>query len=238
LSCGWRTPPRAKISSAMKVVLFGATGMIGQGALRECLHDPVVERVLTVGRRATGHHHLKLQELILPDVSDLSGVESELSNLDACFFCLGVSSVGMTEPQYRRVTYDIAVTAAKALVQRNPRMTFIFVSATGADSSGRGRIMWARVKGQTENALLQLPFKGVYVFRPAFVQPLHGIASKTRLYRVAYTVTRHLYPVWKALAPGYVTTTEQIGRAMIAVATVGAPKPILESKDISDVARH
>jgi len=216
----------------MKVVLFGATGMVGQGALRECLLDPGVERVLAVVRHPTGPKDEKLRELAARDFTDFSAVEGELSGYDACFFCLGVSSAGLTEDAYRRVTHDITLAAARTLARLNPGMTFIFVSGAGADSTGRGRVMWARVKGETENEVLRLPFNAAYVFRPAFIQPLHGITSRTKLYRMAYAVIGPLYPVFKALAPRYVTTTERIGRAMIRVARHGASKPVLESRDI------
>jgi uncharacterized protein YbjT (DUF2867 family) len=220
----------------MKVMLFGATGMIGQGVLRECLRDDGIERVLTVGRAATGQAHPKLREVVHRDFSDFSSIAGDLAGFDACFFCLGVSSAGMTEADYRRVTYDIPLAAAQILVVRNPGMTFIYVSGAGADSTGRGRLMWARVKGAAENALLALPFRAAYVFRPAFVQPMHGITSRTRLYRALYAVAAPLYPVWKALLPRYVTTTEQIGRAMIAVARRGAPTRVLENSDINAVS--
>ena len=216
----------------MKVVLFGATGMVGQGALRECLLDPGVERVLAVVRHPTGPKDEKLRELAARDFTDFSAVEGELSGYDACFFCLGVSSAGLTEDAYRRITHDITLAAARTLARLNPGMTFIFVSGAGADSTGRGRVMWARVKGETENEVLRLPFNAAYVFRPAFIQPLHGITSRTKLYRMAYAVIGPLYPVFKALAPRYVTTTERIGRAMIRVARHGASKPVLESRDI------
>jgi uncharacterized protein YbjT (DUF2867 family) len=216
----------------MKAVLFGATGMVGQGALRECLLDPGVERVLAVVRTPTGGKHEKLRELVLRDFTDFSAVEGDLVGYDACFFCLGVTSAGLSEDAYRRVTYDIAMAAARTLARLDPGMTFIFVSGAGADSTGQGRVMWARVKGQTENAVLELPFRAAYVFRPAFIQPLHGITSRTKLYRITYAVMAPLYPVLKALAPGHVTTTERIGRAMLRVARQGAPKRVLESRDI------
>jgi uncharacterized protein YbjT (DUF2867 family) len=221
---------------AVKVIVFGATGMVGQGALRECLLDPDVERVLTVGRRATGQRHPKLEELVHENLWDFSAVEQRLSGYDACFFCLGVASAGMTEEAYTRVTHDIAVAAAKTLVARNPGMTFVFVSGAGTDSSERGRVMWARVKGKAENAVLAMPFKGAYVFRPGFIQPLHGITSRTRAYRVFYAAFGWLFPVLRAVVPGYVTTTEQIGRAMLIAAKRGAPKRVLESRDISALA--
>ena len=207
--------------------------MVGQGALRECLQDPGVERVLAIGRSAAGQRHDKLRELLVKEFADFSTIERDLSGHDACFFCLGITSAGMSEADYRRVTYDIALAAARTLVKLNPGMTFIFVSGAGADSSEQGRVMWARVKGATENALLGLPFKGVYVFRPAAIQPLHGIRSKTTWINVAYAVLGPLYPVWKTLFPNYVTTTELVGRAMINVACRGAPQRVLENQDIN-----
>jgi len=219
----------------MRVILFGATGMVGQGVLRECLLDPGVERVLAVGRTATPQREEKLHDLVVANFLDFSAVERELSGYDACFFCLGITSAGMTEADYRRVTFDFALAAAQTLVRINPEMTFVFVSGAGADSTGRGRVMWARVKGQTENALLALPFKGVYVFRPAAIQPLHGIRSKTSWINAAYAVLGPLYPVFKRLVPDYVTTTEQVGRAMLVVARRGAPKRVLENADINQL---
>jgi uncharacterized protein YbjT (DUF2867 family) len=219
----------------MKVILFGATGMVGQGALRECLLDPEVEQVLAVGRTATGQQHAKLRELVHKNLLDFSGVEEALSGYDVCFFCLGISSAGMSEPDYRRVTYDMPMAAAQALVRLNPGMTFIYVSGAGTDSTGRGSSMWARVKGEAENALLQLPFKAAYMFRPAYIQPMHGVTSKTKLYRVGYTVMGPLYPLLKKLIPKYVTTTEQVGRAMLEVARRGAPKRVLENEDINSL---
>jgi uncharacterized protein YbjT (DUF2867 family) len=216
----------------MNVVVFGATGMIGQGVLRECLLDPEVDRVLVIGRRTTGQQHQKLRELLHRDFSDLSAIENDLGGHDACFFCLGVSSAGMSEEDYTRITYDFALAAARALVKYNPRMTFIYVSGAGTDSTEHGRTMWARVKGKTENALLRLPFGAVYMFRPAFIQPLHGIVSRTRLYRIGYAILGPLYPVLKTLFPAYVTTTETVGRAMLEVAKRGGPGSVLENSDI------
>ena len=216
----------------MKAILFGATGMVGQGVLRECLLDDEIERVLAIVRSATGQRHEKLQELVHENFFDFSSIGSKLSGYDACFFCLGVSSAGMTEVDYQRVTYDITLAAAKTLVERNAAMTFIYVSGAGTDSTGRGRTMWARVKGRTENALLELPFQRAYMFRPAFIQPRHGITSKTRSYRVLYVVFGPLFPVLRALFPKYVTTTEEVGRAMLKAAKHGAPKPVLENADI------
>ena len=219
--------------SGMKVIIFGATGMVGGGVLRECLLDSEVERVLTVGRQATGIQHEKLREIAHRDLLDLSALEGELRGYDACFFCLGVSSVGMTEADYRRVTYGMTMAVAETLERLNPGMTFVYVSGAGTDSSEQGRVMWARVKGATENALLRLPFKGVYMFRPAVIQPLHGIRSKTRLYQVFYDVLGPLLSLGRRWLPKYVTTTEQVGKAMIAVARKGGGRGVLESVDIN-----
>jgi uncharacterized protein YbjT (DUF2867 family) len=215
----------------MKVVLFGATGMIGQGVLRECLLDPEVEAVLAVGRSPSGQKHEKLRELVRPNLEDYSGAEGELTGYDACFFCLGVSSAGMAEADYHRITYDLTLAAAKVLAKVDPNLVFIYVSGASTDSTERGGSMWARVKGKTENALLALPFKA-YMFRPGLIQPLHGIKSRTKLYRFVYTVAAPLVPIMKALAPRSIMTTEQIGRAMINVAKRGAPKRVLEIQDI------
>jgi uncharacterized protein YbjT (DUF2867 family) len=221
----------------MNVILFGATGMVGQGVLRECLLAPDVQKVSSVVRSATGQHDEKLQELIHKDFWNFSDVVPELSGFDACFFCLGVTSSGMKEDDYRRVIYDITMAAAKTLVKLNANMTFVFVSGAGTDSTEHGRVMWARVKGQTENALLRLPFKAAYMFRPGGIQPLHGITSKTKSYRILYALTRPLLPLL-TLFPKYMTTTEKLGRAMLEVARHGYPKQILESADINSVGIH
>ncbi len=216
----------------MKAIIFGATGMVGQGVLRECLLDPDVESVLSIGRSPTGQQNAKLREIVHKDLSDYSSIEQYLGGYDACFWCLGVTSAGLSESEYTRMTHDFTVAAAQTLARLNPSMTFVFVSGAGADSSEKSRTMWARVKGKAENAVLRMPFKASYVFRPAFIQPLHGIQSRTKLYRVLLVVFAPFYPLWKVLLPNYVTTTEQLGRAMIKVARQGAPKRVLESRDI------
>ena len=215
------------------MILFGATGMVGQGVLRECLLAPDVESVLCVGRNATGQSHSRLRELTRADLFDLAPIEAELSGFNACFFCLGVASAGMTEPNYRRITYDLTLAAARLLVRVNPTMTFVYVSGAGADSSEHGRVMWARVRGETENAILRLPFKTAAIVRPAGIIPLHGIVSRTPLYRVAYALTRPLWPVMYRIFPQFVTTTERLGRVLLRIARHGTPKPVLEAADIN-----
>jgi uncharacterized protein YbjT (DUF2867 family) len=218
----------------MRVILFGGSGMVGQGVLRECLLDSGVESVLSIGRSPTGSTHAKLRELKRGDLSDLSEIESDLIGYDACFFCLGVSSFGMKEEQYRRITCDITLAAAQTLAKLNREMTFIYVSGAGTDSTESSRSMWARVKGRTENALLQLPFHA-YMFRPAAIVPLHGIQSRTKIYRLPYAVMAPILPWLYRRFPRYVTTTEQLGRAMIKVAREGAPKRVLENTDINQL---
>ncbi len=221
----------------MKVILFGATGMVGQGVLRECLLDPEVEQVLAVGRIESGKKHNKLRDLVHQDFMDFSKVAQQLSGYQACLFCLGISSAGMKEPDYHRITYDITLAAARTLAEVSPEMTFIYVSGAGTDSSEKGRGMWARVKGKTENALLALPFANKYMFRPGYIQPMHGIKSKTRLYRIIYAIMAPLYPLWRLLLPSFVTSTERVGRAMLSVAKRGADKPIIENREINAIAQ-
>ena len=222
----------------MNVILFGATGMIGQGVLRECLRDERVEHVLAVGRAPLGAEHPKLREVVQADLTDLAGIEAELATYDACFFCLGVSSVGMKEDAYRRITYDLTLAVARPLAAANPELAFIYVSGQGTDSSEQGRSMWARVKGKTENDLLQLPFQA-YMFRPGFVQPVDGVVSKTRLYRAAYAITGPLIPLFRRLAPNAVNDNRQIGRAMLAAASTRPTRPesrVFTPRDINALA--
>ncbi len=220
----------------MNVMIFGATGMVGQGALRECLVDPSVTRVLAVGRRATGQVNAKLRELVAPDLYDLSAFESELAGYDACFFTLGTSALGMSEQGYSLVTFDLTMAVARTLRRVNPGMTFIYVSGMGTDSTERGRTMWARVKGRTENALLTLGFKAAYMFRPGLIVAVHGVTSRTAVYRVLYTMLTPIIPLIQRLFPNAVTTTERVGRAMIAVARRGDSKRVLEAPDINRIA--
>jgi uncharacterized protein YbjT (DUF2867 family) len=217
----------------MKVILFGGSGMVGQGVLRECLIDPGVESVLSVGRSRLGVQHPKLREVLHKDFTDYTAIEPQLSGYDACFFCLGVSSIGMDAERYRHLTYDITMAAAKTLVRQSPGMVFTYVTGRGTDSTEQGSLMWARVKGKTENDLLKLPFKAAYMFRPAGIQPLHGVRSKTGWINAIYAVTAPLLAYMARAKPDYMTTSEKLGRAMISVVRNGYPKPILESADIN-----
>jgi uncharacterized protein YbjT (DUF2867 family) len=220
----------------MKVLIFGATGMVGQGVLRECLAAPDVESVVAIGRSATGIEDPKLKEIAHQDMSSYEGLDDQLTGFDACFFCLGVSSAGMSESDYHRVTYDLTLAAAKALSRLNPEMAFIYVSGMSTDSSEMGRVMWARVKGKTENALLRLPFHA-WMFRPGIIQPMDGIKSKTPLYRVMYVLMTPLLTPLRWALPNMVVTTSEIGQAMLAVARFGYSSRILETKDIRAVVR-
>ena len=220
----------------MRVMIFGASGMVGGGVLRECIETPAIESILVVGRSPCGVSDAKITEILHQDFFDFGPLEDRLSGYDACFFCLGVSSAGMSEETYRRLTYDLTVAAADTLVRLNPEMTFCYVSGSGTDSTEKGRVMWARVKGETENRLLQMPFKAAFMFRPGYIQPLKGIRSKTPIYRALYTGLSWLYPVLEKVFPDQVTTTEKHGRAMIAVALHGYSKNILDPRDINDLA--
>jgi uncharacterized protein YbjT (DUF2867 family) len=217
----------------MKVILFGATGMVGQGALRECLLASDVDAVLAIGRSRIGQQHGKLREIVHADLTSYAAIEPELAGYDACLFCLGVSAAGLSEEDYTRITFDVTLAAAQVLARLSPGMTFIYVSGAGTDSTERKGAMWARVKGRTENALLKLPLKSV-MFRPGLIRPLHGIRSKTRLYRIAYAAMWPLFPLLGVF--GALTTTERVGRAMLRVVRGGAPTPILTNRDINALA--
>lgn len=196
-----------------------------------------MQKVLAIGRHATGVNHEKLHDLVHQDFLDFSKVAKEMAGYDACFFCLGVSSAEMSEQAYTQVTYDITMAAAKWLAKLNPGMTFIYISGSGTDSTEKGRFMWTRVKGKTENELMRLPFRAKYMFRPAYIQPMHGIVSKTALYRLLYSLVGWMFPLIKLIVPDYVTTTENVGRAMIRVAKQGAANPIIENRDINKLSR-
>ena len=218
----------------MNVIIFGATGMVGQSVLRECLCDPDICSVMAIGRTVSGVRHEKLREIVQADLWHYAAIESELTGFDACFFCLGVSSAGMTEADYRLITYQFTLAAAEELSRVNPGMTFIYVSGTGTDSSEHGRSMWARVKGQTENALLRLPLSA-YMFRPGLIIPLDGIRSKTRAYRILYSLLGPFLMLLRRMFPKAVVTTREIGQAMLSVAKHGYAERILEVRDIRAV---
>jgi uncharacterized protein YbjT (DUF2867 family) len=218
----------------MKVLVLGATGMVGRGVLRECLLDTGVEKVITVGRSIAGIQDPKLHEIVNVSFEDYSSIEHELMGIDACFFCLGVSSAGMKEADYHRLTYGFTLSAARMLSRINPGMTFIYVSGQGTDSAQTGRVMWARVKGKTENALLQLPLNA-FMFRPGIIEPMDGIRSRTTSYRIGYILAKPLLPLLRRAFPNQVLTTRDIGRAMLAVARGKSDKQILETADIRAV---
>jgi uncharacterized protein YbjT (DUF2867 family) len=217
----------------IKVILFGATGMVGGGVLLKALQHKDVESVLIISRRSCMITHDKLKELIHHDFFDYSTIEEHLKGYNACFFCLGVSSVGMIEQEYTRITYDLTMQAATTLSRINPGMTFCYVSGTGTDSTEHGRMMWARVKGKTENHLKKLPFKSVYVFRPGLMKPVEGQKNVKPLYKAAGM----LYPLWKFLSPKNVCTLEDVGLAMIHAVEIGYQKQILENMDITQLAK-
>jgi uncharacterized protein YbjT (DUF2867 family) len=219
----------------MKVLIFGATGMVGQGVLRECLQASDVALVQTIGRAPTGQQHPKLRETVHAEMWHYESIAAELADFDACFFCIGVTSSGMSEKNYLHLTYDMTLAAAETLARVNPRMVFVYVSAAGADTAEKSRIMWERVRGKTENALLNLPFRSVYIFRPGMIQPLDGIQSKTAAYRIFYSLTKPLLPLLRAAMPRQVLTTRQMGQAMLAVVRNGYQKRVLESGDISAI---
>ncbi len=221
----------------MKVVIFGATGMVGKGVLLECLDDARVEQVLLVSRHPTDVSHPKIREIVHGDFMEFGNIQTTFADLDACFYCLGVTVVGLNESQYYHLTYDLTLAAATALASVTAgRLTLCYVSGEGTDSTERGRTMWARVKGKTENALLRLPFKVAVMFRPGYIQPLRGLRSKTRWYQALYDVIGPLYPILRRLFPRYVTTTVNVGRAMIHVAATESSKQILSSADINQLS--
>jgi uncharacterized protein YbjT (DUF2867 family) len=216
----------------IRTIITGATGMVGEGVLHECLQHPDVESVLVINRKPCGVSHPKLKEIIHPDFFDLSPIETQLAGYNACFFCLGVSSVGMKEPEYTRLTYTLTMHVAGTLSKMNKEMVFCYVSGAGTDSTEKGRMMWARVKGKTENDLMKLPFRAVYAFRPGFMLPTKGLKNANPNYRYI----NWLYPVTRALLPRYFGTLSEVGLAMITATTKNCKKNILEVKDIRDLA--
>jgi uncharacterized protein YbjT (DUF2867 family) len=220
----------------MKILIFGATGMVGQGVLRACLAAQDVTLVRRIGRTALDTHHARLDDVIHGDLFDYAAIEAQLSGFDACFFCLGVSSAGMSEERYAHLTYDMTLAAAQVLASENPAMVFTYVSGAGTDSTEHRGSMWARVKGRTENALMRLPFKGVYLFRPGVIEPLDGIRSKTKSYRLLYSLSKPLLPLLRKLMPNTILSTADMGRAMLAAARKGEGRRILEARDIRMLA--
>jgi len=211
--------------------------MVGKGVLLECLESSIVESVLVINRKSSGIKHDKLQEIIHSDFFNLAAIERELMGYNACFFCLGVSSAGLSEHDYHRLTCDLTLNFAKAVLNLNENMTFCYVSGVGTDSTEKGRSMWARIKGKTENALLKLPSKAAFMFRPGYIQPMKGVKSKVRMYQIVYDVFGFLYPVWKRLFPKHVTSTEQLGPAMINAVSKGFDNQILETRHINKLAK-
>lgn len=217
----------------MRVIVFGVSGMVGHGVLDACLRDARVDDILVVGRRPLNLRHPKVREVVHTDFTDFTAIQGEFEGLDACFFCLGVSAAGRSEEEYTRITYDYTLAAARAVGADNPSLTFAYVSGEGTDSTEAGRSMWARVKGRTENALLAMPFHA-YMFRPGYIRPQRGAVSGTAAYRWMYRLTSWLYPLLHRLAPQYTTTTERLGRAMIAVVGLNGRGPcVLHSPDIN-----
>jgi len=221
------------MTKGIKVIIFGATGMVGEGVLLETLKNPSVESILVIGRRPCNFAHQKLKELLHKDFYDYSAIREHLKGYNACFFCLGVSSVGMNEQDYSRITYDLTMKAAQILSELNSDMTFCYISGTGTDSTEKGRVMWSRVKGKTENNLAKLPFKAVYLFRPGLIKPIKG---QKNVRAILILLINSLYPLFKILLPKYVCTMEELGRAMIQAALIGYSKQFLENKDIAQLA--
>lgn len=218
----------------ISAIILGATGMVGEGVLHECLKHPLVKSVLVINRKPSGIEHEKLTEIIHLDFQDFSAIEDQLAGYNACYFCLGVSSLGMKEDEYRRITYDLTLSVANTLVKLNPTMTFCYVSGMGTDSTEKGRTMWARVKGKTENDLLKVPFKATYMFRPGYIQPTKGLKNSYKIYKVLGP----FYPLWKILFPKYVCTLKEIGLAMINIVLSGSDLKVLECKDIRFMAQQ
>ncbi len=217
----------------IKAIITGSTGMVGEGVLHECLLHPDVESVLVITRNPCGVKHEKIKEIIHKDFFDLSSIEEQLIGYNACYFCAGVSSMGKTEEEYRRITYDLTMNLANILLKLNPDLTFCYVSGVGTDSSEKGRSMWARIKGKTENELLKLPFKEAYMFRPGYIQPTKGLNNSYKVYKVLAP----LYPLWKIIFPKHVVSLKEIGLAMINVTLQGSGKKILECTDIVNLSK-
>ena len=217
----------------MKAILTGATGMVGEGILHECLKSDAINEVLVVGRKSCGISHPKIKELLHKDFFNFSSVESQLSGYDACFFCLGTTSVGKSEEEFTEVSYTLTMNFAETLSKVNPNMTFCYISGAGTDSSEKGKTMWARVKGKTENDLMKLPFKKVFNFRPGYLQPIKGM----KLTHSYYKWLSWMYPFFQLVFPMFVSRLEELGQAMINAASKGYNKNVLEVKDIKILAK-
>jgi uncharacterized protein YbjT (DUF2867 family) len=216
----------------IRAIITGATGMVGEGVLHECLQHLEVEQVLVINRKPCGVSHPKLKEIIHPDFFNITPIENQLTGYNACFFCLGVTSIGLKEPEYLRLTYELTMNVARTLARLNPEMTFCYVSGANTDSTEKGKSMWARVKGKTENHLMQLPFKKVYAFRPGYMHPTKGLKNTLKY----YTYLGWLYPVFQILFPNFVSTLAELGLAMINSVNKGPQKSVLEVKDIKHLA--
>ena len=222
----------------LKIIITGATGMIGKGVLLECLDHPDISEVLVIGRNPVGIQHARLKEWIHPDFNDFSILKNKLNGYDACFYCLGISSAGMKENEYNNITYSYTLSLAKTLIEINPGMTFNYVSGEGTDSSEKGRMMWARIKGKTENELTRLGFKQAFMFRPGLIIPKRGIRSRTRSYRFFYDYFMWLIKIIKTIAPKAVVDTSQIGLAMINSVLKGYSAIVLKPADIISLANR
>ena len=218
----------------IRAIVTGSTGMVGEGVMHECLLHPDVEQVLVINRRTGGVSHPKLREIIHPDFFNLSPIEGQLQGYNACFFCLGVTSVGLNEAEYTRLTYDLTIHAAETLVKHNSEMTFCYVSGARTDSTAQGKIMWARVKGNTENKLMQMSFKKAYMFRPGFMKPTKGLKNTLK----PYLFLGWLYPVLRTLFPNGACTLEEVSIAMINAVRLGYEKSVLEVTDIVELAKR
>jgi len=222
----------------IKVIIFGASGMVGRGVLLECLDSDYVESVLIVNRESIGIEHEKLKEVIHKEFLDYSSIEEDLKGYNACFWTLGISAIGISEDKYRQITYNFTLKAAELLVRLNPGSTFCYVSGAGTDSTEKGRSMWARVKGKTENAIMALPFKASFMFRPGYIQPMRGVKSKTGWYNTLYVLFKWIYPLVNAVSPNSVTTSVAIGKSMILCALNGKENKVLYSKDFNLMTRN
>ncbi|MBK8944634.1 MAG: epimerase [Ignavibacteriae bacterium] len=212
----------------INTIITGSTGMVGEGVLHICLNNENVEKVLVINRKPCGVIHPKLTEIIHKNFIDLSEIENQLIGYNACYFCAGVSSIGKSEEEYKKVTYDLTLNFAKTLAKLNPQMVFTYVSGTGTDSSEKGKLMWARVKGKTENDLLKLPFKDAYMFRPGYIQPINGLKNSYKIYKL----TSPFFPILEKLFSKHVITLEELGNSMINVTNNGYEKNVLENVDI------